>query len=240
VSTWQIAWRLRNVALAASMAMFVLSMLLFGLTQLLFEVIGPGELSLVLLGALYLLPDALFVAMLLEAMLAEGGLPPWRRVLLPSARALGFTLAMAPFAVLASVLHMGARWPLERALLDAADGVPGPSTHVGLALLYQPGWDWLLLGLVAAPLAVRTLHLPRLAQRPSSTPDAALFGTIVAAAALSLAVAAGFALVAQVAPGAFYPVQWFGGYIASLLLLTPVAAAIGLLLMRRAGYPALA
>ena len=235
MNAWEAAWRLRHVALAASVLMFVLNVVLFFATQPLFIAFGPGELTTLVLGMLYLLPDALFVAMVLESMLAAGGVRSWRQSFLPSGRALLFALAMAPFALLSMVLVYGVRFPVHSVVLEG--GSFGAAERLIFAVLYQPAWDWLLLGLIVAPLALRTLALPQVARRPSAVPNAALFGTVVAAVVLSVAVFVPFALATAIDDLVPAAVQWIGGYFASLVLLTPIAAAVGLLLVRRAAQP---
>lgn len=235
MSAWQAAWRLRHVALAASVLMFVLNMLLYLGTQSMFAAFEPSKVTALVLGVLYLLPDALFVAMVLEAMLAAGGVTPWRQAFLPSGRALLFALAMAPFAVLTTILLFAFQWPVQDVLLS--DGGVGIFDRLVFAALYQPAWDWLLLGLIVAPLVVRILALPRLVRRPRSRPSRALCGTIIAAAALSVAVTVVFALPVVLLDVLPLAMQWVGGYLAALMLLTPVAAAVGALLVRRAAQP---
>lgn len=248
-ASWAVAWRAADGALRASAAPFAASLLVFAaeplISEALFLALGPSEVGSILyflvLDALYLALDGVFVAAMLEALLSgrawRDSLPP----IVPTRRCLRFGLAMTPLAILGVALNQSSGAMVSQVLMslpiDRAEAM-APLIWSAHFVAVSPALPWILYVIIIAMLAVRLLRLPALEggrTSVSARPTLRLFGlTAIAIAAnilLYVGLEAGLATLPLVG-GTVLPtlVAW---YVGAYLMLTVIAAGVAVMLMRR-------
>jgi hypothetical protein len=248
MDTVRVAWRLRCLAIQASLLPFaVMFALHYVETELLLASSTPDLLYMVT-DVLHFALEALILGMLLEASLSAGGPPSWRLVVIPSVRAVSFAAAMAPIGLAALLMQRGlGTWLTSRyaeMLAVNPDAPPGPLLILLGEAAFSPAPTWLPAGLFVAPIAVAILRPTRFKARPRSLPDLSFLVTLLVAVVLSTAFETGMVAAPGRVPGLQEVpllaelganVAWYTG---RTFMLAVIAAGVGVMLVRRAGQPA--
>ncbi len=237
MNAWRVAWRVRLTALAVSPVPALLTALIFFLEYQAEFAFFAGEPAFVVLDTAYFAAEALFLGMLLEALFVDDGPPATRDAMRPRSGALRFAAAMAPVGLVAVLLQLGLHGLLAESFEGDLAGNPG--AEPGLAHLWfeavtsDPAVQWLLGGLMAPAIAVRTLKLEQMASRPVAIPSLGLVAMVIEAVVLAVLLYRGTGAAADRLGLFGLWLSFATWYLIAMLTLTLIATAIGLMLRAR-------
>ena len=155
----------------------------------------------------------------------------------PRSGALRFAAAMAPVGLVAVLLQLGLHGLLAESFEGDLAGNPG--AEPGLAHLWfeavtsDPAVQWLLGGLMAPAIAVRTLKLEQMASRPVAIPSLGLVAMVIEAVVLAVLLYRGTGAAADRLGLFGLWLSFATWYLIAMLTLTLIATAIGLMLRAR-------